>query len=214
MDFENIVFNLSSFINNKTETELFFKEFLKFSTENNLKFYLVSGFKEEKTFKIIEKFNLSFIFNKKNVFSVSKEYLSDLNTVDYNIRIEKYKQNSEYVDEYFKIYFLNKLKANINNNKTLFVGHDIWTDAYYISEYTKSHVLLLKPSLSFNNKKYDKDLKTINTIDLKYDDFKTFILNPQTFNYANLKSFAKNYIMSTMVGKLDLNLDFDKIYKK
>jgi len=208
MIFENVVFG------NLNHYDLgFLKEISSYLSDKKINLYFLSGLKEEVGLKMVIDTKLYSIFKKENIFHVTESYLSSLVEIDQEIRQEKYKISKDYVDQYFKVYFLTKLKPELNCEKTLFIGNDIWTDAYYISEYTSSNVVLFSPKLTFNQEAYDKDLKTI-TVIKNLKDFKTIIEKETDFNYTKLKSFAKNYLVSKSIGKLDLNLDFKKIYKK
>jgi len=216
MFFKNIVFgSLNNLDEDQTRNLLIFlKEVFKYLKENNVSFYFISGFSEDFGRRFVKENNLETIFSKENIFFVNNEYLSSLSDIDREIRSEKYEKSKAYADEYFKIYFLNKIKPEINNENTLFIGRDVWSDAYYLSEYTKVNVCLLKPFITFNKENHLTDLKTIHTLDLNIDNFKEFLNNKQVFDYAKLKSFGKNYLITKSVGKINLNVDLKKVYKK
>jgi hypothetical protein len=208
MIFENVVFgNLNHY-----DLDLL-KEISSYLSDKKINLYFLSGLNEDVGDKIVKKKKLTSIFKKENIFHVTNDYLLSLVEIDQEIRQEKYKISKDYIDQYFKIYFLTKLKPELNCEKTLFIGNDIWTDAYYIAEYTSSNVVLASPKITFNQEDYDKDLKTL-TVIKNFNDFKKILENKTDFNYSKLKSFAKNYLVSKTIGKLDLNLDFEKIYKK
>lgn len=212
MYFKNIVFNLSNhFTDKKEESVLFFKDICNYAKKNGINIYLVSGYKEKKAKELLSLLKLK---DFKNIYFVDSNYLKSLPEIDNLIRDEKYLKNQDYFDDYYKVFFLTKQNELLNNKNTLFIGHDIWTDAYYISEYTLANVILLKPFITFNNKKYLKPLKTINTIDINFKDFKNLLDKEIVFDYSNLKSFAKNYLLQESLGKVDLNLDFKKLFKK
>jgi hypothetical protein len=217
MYYNNLIIGYSDHLFNNHLNNSSFNILLKLSSflkENNISFYLLTGMMKDVGEKVIEDNKINLIFDEKHIFHVDKKYLDSLSEIDREIRFEKFNQNSKYVDEYFKIYFLNKLKPEINNGKTLFVGQDIWTDAYYIVEYSKINILLLKPNIYFNKEKYLNELKTIPTINLSLDDLSNFLKTKKDFDYTPLKSFAKNYLISKTIGKINLNVDYKKLYKK
>lgn len=212
MQFKNIVISSNEFLNSE-KSLTFFKQF-KENLSSKINLFLVSGNLKEDVFSLIKKQKLDFIFNEENVYFVSENYLNSLNEIDRKIRCEKYKLNKNYFDEYFKVYFLNNIRKDLNNNDTLFIGKDIWNDAYYLTEHTKVNVLLVKDFLSFNKKEYKKELKTLHTIDFDFNKLNDFLSSNKEFNYSTLKSFSKNYLMSNIVGKLNLNIDYKKLYEK
>jgi hypothetical protein len=212
MYFKNIVFNLSNlFLEEKEKSILFFKELYNYAKKNEIEVYFVSGYKEKNTKELIFQLGLE---NFKNIYFVDDSYLKSLPEIDNLIRSDKYLKNKDYFDDYYKVFFLTKQKFKLNTKNTLFIGSDIWTDAYYISEYTSANVILLNQFLTFNNKKYLKTLKTINTIDLKFKEFENLLEKEVDFDYSNLKTFAKKYLLQESIGKIDLNLDFKKLFKK
>jgi hypothetical protein len=218
MIFNNVIFGLSDIlIKNHSAKKINYKylsELVTFSKNNNISLYLVTGLKDEIGLKIIKKHKLDTFFKLENIFHVTDVYFQSLSDIDREIRSEKYKQDKNYLDDYFKIYFLTKIKPKLNTKKTLYVGHDLWSDAYYITEYTKVNVLLLKQFISFNNELYETDLKTINVINPSFSDFKEVLTKKRVFDYTKLKSFAKNYLLTKTIGKINLNLDYSKLYKK
>ncbi|MDD4049398.1 MAG: hypothetical protein PHX47_00120 [Candidatus ainarchaeum sp.] len=206
MNFENIIFgNINNF------DKALLKEIIDHLNEKKINYFYLSGLCEDFGKEYIKNNNLDYFFNINKIYHVDQSYLDTLSEIDLEIRKEKYKVSKDYIDQYYKIYFLTKLKPNLNNEKTLFIGSDIWTDAYYISEYTLANVVLLKPEITFNKEEFNKDLKTINCFE-NISDFKKIIEEETEFNYSKLKSFAKSYLISKTVGKLDL--DLSKIYKK
>jgi hypothetical protein len=206
MNFENIIFgNINNF------DKALLKEIIDHLNEKKINYFYLSGLNEDFGKEYIKNNNLDYFFNINKIYHVDQSYLDTLSEIDLEIRKEKYKVSKDYIDQYYKIYFLTKLKPNLNNEKTLFIGSDIWTDAYYISEYTLANVVLLKPEITFNKEEFNKDLKTINCFE-NISDFKKIIEEETEFNYSKLKSFAKSYLISKTVGKLDL--DLSKIYKK
>ena len=218
MIFSNIVFGLSDvLIKNNSSKKINFnylEELVKFAKKNNITLYLVTGLKEEIGTKLVKLNKLDSFFDTKNIFHVTDEYFNSLSKIDKEIRLEKYNSDIIYYDEYFKIYFLTKIKPKLNNLKTLFIGQDLWSDAYYISEYTKSNVALIKPFISFNKEEHTTDLKTLNILEPSFSDFKDILTVKREFDYAALKAFAKNYLFKKTVGKLNFNIDYTKLYKK
>ncbi|NCP72431.1 hypothetical protein GW835_03515 [archaeon] len=206
MNFENVIFgNINDF------DKSLLKEIIDYLNEKEINYFYLSGLNEDFGKEYIKNNNFDYFFNFNKIYHVDKSYLDTLSEIDLEIRNNNYKKSNDYIDQYYKIYFLTKLKPNLNNEKTLFIGNDIWTDAYYISEYTLANVILFKSKITFNKEEFNKDLKTINCFE-NISDFKKIIEEETEFNYSKLKSFAKSYLISKTVGKLDL--DLSKIYKK
>ncbi len=192
----------------------FFRKLSSFLKKNKISFYLVTGLMKDVGDKVVSDNKLDLIFDSNHIFHVDSDYLDSLSEIDREIRFEKFKKDPNYVDEYFKIYFLNKIKPELNTNKTIFFGQDIWTDAYYVVEYSKVNALLLKQNIFFNKEVYSNDLKTIPTINLSLSEISIFLKEKKDFDYTPLKSFAKNYLISKTIGKINLNVDYKKLYKK
>jgi len=206
MNFENVIFgNINDF------DKSLLKEIIDYLNEKEINYFYLSGLNEDFGKEYIKNNNFDYFFNFNKIYHVDKSYLDTLSEIDLEIRNNNYKKSNDYIDQYYKIYFLTKLKPNLNNEKTLFIGNDIWTDAYYISEYTLANVILFKSKITFNKEEFNKDLKTINCFE-NISDLKKIIEEETEFNYSKLKSFAKSYLISKTVGKLDL--DLSKIYKK
>jgi hypothetical protein len=177
--------------------------------------YLVTGLKEEIANKLILENNLLSYFKKENIISVTDDYLSSFSEMDKEIKLNKYKINNKSVDEYLKIHFITKVQPELNNGETLFIGRDIWFDAYYISKYTNANVVLIKEILTYNNKIYTENIETINLVSFSFEDIKKFLEAKNKFDYTALHSFADNIIYKKIVGKLDFSkVDLKKIIKK
>ncbi len=215
MQIKNIILTLTSSLKNQDLNSVsFFQELSSFAKEKKISLYLVTGLNKEVGKNLVIKNKLTSFFSSKNIFHVSENYLKSLSEIDQEIRREKYLLSKEYVDEYFKIYFLNNIKPKLNTEKTLVIGEDVWLDAYYVVEYSKANVLLIKPKITFNKESFDSNLKTINSVSLDFKELKNSFETKQTFDYTKLKSFAKNYLMNKSIGKINLNIDYEKLYKK
>ncbi|MCK9292788.1 MAG: hypothetical protein WCY27_02290 [archaeon] len=215
---KNLVFGLFDvLVNNKINTVIdnsYLKELKTFCEIKKVNLYLVTGQKEEYVTSILEESNLFDIFKKENIIYVDSKYLSTLGELDIQLRKEKADKDANYYDQYLKIYFL-KSNPILNSENTVYVGHDIWYDAYYVSKYTQSNVILLTSTLSYYQKPHSSKLKTLPTINLNLEEFKDLILNKRVFDYSALHSFAQNTLFSKMIGDLDLSkVDFSKIIKK
>lgn len=215
---ENLVFGLFDvLVNNKINVTIdngYLKKLRIFCETRKVNLYLVTGQKEEDVTSILKENNLFDIFKKENIIYVDDKYLSTLGELDIQLRKEKADKDSNYYDQYLKIHFL-KSNSILNSEYTVYVGHDIWYDAYYVSKYTKANVILLTTTLSYHQKLHTSNLKTLPTINPNLDEFKNLILNKIVFDYSALHSFAQNTLYSKMIGDLDLSkIDFSKVIKK
>ncbi|MDD3178104.1 MAG: hypothetical protein PHR26_01160 [Candidatus ainarchaeum sp.] len=214
----NIIFGLYDvLIKGKLNKDIDFSyldDLSKYLISKKVNLYLVTGLLEDKCNEIIDLFSLDKFFKKENIIFINQEYLDSLSEIDKKIRFNKFKEDLFYHDDYHKVYFINNHK-NLNSGNTLFVGHDLWTDAFYISRYTKANVILLKETLSYNNFFYKKDFKTIYTISSDFISFKNFLESGKLFDYSALNNFAHKKIYGQMVGQINFgNIDFGKVVEK
>ena len=210
--FADILVNVN--FNFKTNNQ-FLKNLSEYLDSKKINLYLVTGLKEDLASKLISQNKLGSYFKKENIISVTNEYLNSFSEIDKELKLSKYKDNPKYVDEYLKIDFIIKQKPELNNPETLFIGRDIWFDAYYVSKYTNAHVVLLKDILTYNNKPHNKNLNTINLIGSKFKDFKNFLESENKFDYFALHAFANNVLYKKAVGSLDFSkIDLNKLIKK
>ena len=79
-----------------------------------------------------------------------------MNEIDQQLREENYSKNKYYVDDYFKIYLFNQKLELFSPQNTLYVGHDIWTDAFYLRRFTKINFVLLNQTISNNGKPFER----------------------------------------------------------
>jgi hypothetical protein len=76
-------------------------------------------------------------------------------------------------------------------------------------------VVLLKPTLSFNNKIYKNKIKTLHVIDPTFENFKEYLLTTKIFDYSTLLDFAEKRLFDQIMGNLNLSeVNFSKIIKK
>ncbi len=193
----------------------YLKELSTFAKENKINLYLVTGLKKDIGEKIIADNNLLDYFKEDNIIYISEDYHSYLSDLDLKLRNEKYKDNFNYCDDYLKVHFITKQKPELNQQSTLFIGHDLWTDAYYISKYTNANVVLINLTLSYNNKPHIKDINTLHVIEPNFNNLKDYLVNKKEFDYRALHEFARKMLHDQIMGSLNLgNIDFSKVIKK
>lgn len=215
---DNLIFGLYDvLVKGKLKKDIdltYFDELVSYFKEKNISFYLVTGLKKEKCEKLVSEFKLDAYFDKDKIIFIDDKYLESLSEIDRDLRDKHFKEDEFYSDDYHKVYFINNSKE-LNTGNTLFIGHDLWTDALYISRYTKANVVLLKDTLSYNKEEYKGDLKTIYTVESNFKSFKDFLESEKMFNYSALSNFAHKKIYGQMVGQLNFgNVDFGKVLEK
>jgi hypothetical protein len=191
----------------------YLKDLSTFCKENNIKMYLVTGLKKEVGEPIIKENNLLDYFEENNVAYVDDSYLNSLSPEDKELKEKKNKENPNAEDDYHKIHFLKQNK--IDTDDSLVVGHDIWTDAFYIRRYTKANVVLLKDTLSNNHKPFIEEIKKLHIITPDYELFKKYLTEPREFDYSYLNSYATKALQRNLIGAIDFGkLDVASIIKK
>lgn len=190
------------------------KEFLKelFNLkEKGIEFFLILGKYE----KDIDLKDFKEYFKKENIFYISKKYLESLSELDQKLKQEKYKtQKKEYYDEYYKIFFFQK-ECLFDQSEILYIGHDIWTDAYYLSNFTSVDFVLLKDILTNNADKKIPDIKDLYILDLNIDQIKEHLFSEKIYNYFPLNNYVKKQLYSKIFGKelFNSNLKIGNILK-
>lgn len=216
MQTQNIIFTNSKLFGS-LHTDLahtFLEKLNVFSKKQNISLYFLTELREQQASSFLNQNKIiNNFFLKENIINISNDYLLSLSEIDIELRQQKYELNEFYIDSYFKIYFI-KNNPTFNSLNTLVIAQDIWSDAYYLTQYTASRVLLLKPFLSFNSEKFNSSLKSLPCIDLDFKDLKKHLQKKEKDNYDVLRSFAKNYLFNKTISSLDLNIDFSKLYKK
>ncbi|MFH0905748.1 MAG: hypothetical protein V1824_00240 [archaeon] len=172
--------------------------------ENKISLNLISGLNKEKTQFLVFQNNLDSVFKKKNLICVSEKYLSTLSDLDRQLRYEKEQKDKQYYDTYYKIFYFNN-EYKKPPKSTLFVGHDVWTDAYYLRRFTKIDCVLLDKSYSYNNNPLSKKIEGLNTITPTIDELKIHLLTDQKYDYSGLDLYSKRILQQTIFGS-NLNL--------
>jgi len=192
---------------------LYLKELAAFCKSNNISMYVVTGVKKEIAEPIVKKNNLLDYFCPENIIYIDDSYLSSLSPEDKELKEKKFNENNLAEDDYHKIHFLKTNK--LDTNDTLFVGHDIWTDAFYLRRYTKANVILIKDTISNNHNPFIDDIKELQIITPDFELLKKYLVEPIVFNYSYLDSYATKALQRNLIGAIDFaKLDISSIIKK
>jgi len=184
-----------------------------FCKENNINMYLVTGLRKEIAMPIIKENNLLNYFEENNIAYIDDSYLNCLSPEDKELKEKKFKENPNAEDDYHKVHFLKENKLDIDDS--LVVGHDIWTDAFYIRRYTKANVILVKETLSNNHKPFIEEIKKLHVITPEYELFKKYLVEKPEFDYSYLNSYATKALQRSLIGAIDFGkLDMASIIKK
>ncbi len=217
--FSNLVFGLYDvLIKGKLEKDIdnsYLSSLSDFAKENHKELFLISGLHEDVNQDVLHQNNLDNFFKQENIFCVNSDYLKSLNEIDQQLREENYSKNKYYVDDYFKIYLFNQKPELFSPQNTLYVGHDIWTDAFYLRRFTKINFVLLNQTISNNGKPFERAIKYSHIIDPSFEVFKNYLSVPHVFDYSFLDSYINTTLQKNVIGLLDLsNLDLSKLVKK
>ena len=173
-------------------------------------FLIIGKYKEDVDFKEFEQF-----IKTENIFTISKKYLDSLTEMDKNIKTEKYeKYKNNYYDEYYKIFFF-KEECLFNQVEILYLGHDIWTDGYYLSNFTSVDFVLFKDILTNNNNQNVPEIKDLYLIDLSLSQIEEHLFSDKHYNYLPLNNYVKKELYSQIFGKelFNSNLKIGNILK-
>jgi len=198
---------------NKEIQHTYLNNLSTFCKENNINMHLVTGLKKEIAEPIIKENNLLDYFNENNIAYVDDSYLNSLSPQDRELKEKKFEENPTAEDDYHKIHFLKTNKLDVDN--ALFVGHDVWTDAFYIRRYTKANVILVKETLSNNHKPFIDEIKELHVITPDFELFKKYLIEPKAFDYSYLDSYATKALQRNLIGAIDFaKFDVASIIKK
>jgi len=185
--------------------------------ESKVNLWLITGLLEENGRKIVVANGLDKIFSQDKIIYLTKAYLEHLSEMDRSLREERCRADPDYCDDYFKVFFLNDLvdKGVISKEKTLFVGHDVWADGFYLRRYSKIDFLLLESTLSNNHKLHIDKVYGLHIIKPSLEIFQDYLSNEKKFDYSSLDRFAGNVLQQNILGKIDLSkINFSKVLNK
>jgi len=191
----------------------YLNDLVAFCKENNIKMHLVTGLRKEIAEPIIKENNLLNYFDEKNIAYIDDTYLNSLSPEDKELKEKKYKENPIAEDDYHKIHFLKH--NNLDTDDSLVIGHDVWTDAFYVRRYTKANIILVKETFSNNHKPFIEDIKKLHVITPDYELFKKYLVEKPEFDYSYLNSYATKALQRNLIGAIDFaKLDMASIIKK
>lgn len=207
---KKLFFGLKEF-NYFKENKVFLKELLNLEKKGIDSYLILGKYKKDIDFEKFKEY-----FKTENIFYISKKYLDSLSELDKKLKEEKYKsQKKEYYDAYYKIFFFQK-ECLFDQSDILYIGHDIWTDAYYLSNFTSVDFVLLKDLLTNNENQKIPEIKDLYILDLSLDKIKEHLFSEKTYNYFSLNSYVKKQLYSQIFGKelFNNNLKIGNILKK
>ncbi|MFA5746146.1 MAG: hypothetical protein WCX82_03785 [archaeon] len=185
-------------MNHKPDTS-FMSELVDYAKENKKELFLITGLDEEKGEKIIQEQGINSYFDSKSIHHIKEDYYSTLSDIDRELKKEAKEKDPDYADEYYKVYFFNNL-FKYPKEEALFIGHDIWVDAYYLHKYSNINSILLKETLSNNHAPNITEIKDLNIIEPTFEDIKNYIINKKEFKYSSLDSYANKLLYSEIFG--------------
>jgi len=204
---------------NKKPNTSYLSDLVEFSKDNNLELYLITGLDSKISETIIEENQLLAYFKKENIIDVAEKYYDSLNEIDKELKLKAKEQNPNYSDEYYKVFYFNEIFKG-KKEEVLFIGHDIWTDVYYLHKYSNINTVILKDTLSNNHAPNLIEIKDLNVVDSSFEEIKEYIVNPKEFKYSYLNSYAEKLLYKEIFGsslfnsKLSIGKIFDKSKNK
>lgn len=205
-------------LNRKPDTS-FMSELVDYAKENKKELFLITGLDAEKGEEIIKKNGIDAYFAKKNIFHISEKYYDTLSEIDKELKEQAKQNDPNYCDEYYKVYFFNSIYKHKKEN-ALFLGHDIWTDAYYLSKYAGIDTILLKDTLTNNSAPNIIEIKDLHIVDPNFQEIKSYLEEEKQFNFKPLHNYAEKLLYKEMVGgclsnsHLSLGKILDKSHSK
>lgn len=200
---------------NKRPDTSYLSELVEFSKDQKINLGLITGLEKDNSEKILFENGVDSYFKKDNIIDISEDYYESLNEIDKDIKKQAKEKDPNYSDEYFKVYYLNK-KFSSSKEGILFLGHDIWTDAYYLHKYSNINSILLKETLSNNHAPNLTEIKGLNIVNSNIDEIKNYLVESKEFNYSSLDSYANKLLYSEIFGTslFNSNLSVGKILDK
>jgi hypothetical protein len=177
----------------------FMSELVDYSKENKKELFLITGLDADKGESIIIQNGIDSYFSKENIFHVSEKYYDALSEIDKELKEQAKQNDSSYCDEYYKVYFFNNVYKH-KKEETLYIGHDVWTDAYYLSKYAAIDTILLKDTLTNNSAPNIMEIKEVQVVDSCFPIIKSYLEEEKQFNYEPLHKYANKLLYKEMVG--------------
>lgn len=193
----------------------YLSDLVEFSKEKNIEVYLITGVSKEQSEIILKETGIDSYFKKENIIDISNDYYESLNEIDRELKKQAKEKESNYADEYFKVYYFNSVFKGVKE-EILFIGHDIWMDTLYLHKYSGINSILLKETLLNNNAPNLIEIKGLNVVDSNFEMIKDYLINKKEFNYDSLESYANKLLYNEIFGKslFNSNLSVGKILDK
>ncbi|MDD5147972.1 MAG: hypothetical protein PHH08_00735 [Candidatus ainarchaeum sp.] len=139
---------------------------------------VVSGYTKEAGMKKLKESCIEKYYCEENFFFVEPDYIEGKETFDREVHLKKLSQDAFFQDEFFKKILIEKeiSKRGISKEETIFVGHDLMFDAYYLWKFGQIDCALLKEAFSEKNKKRKEIIKSMIYIRRNWDDIQKLLL--------------------------------------
>lgn len=174
------------------------------------RFFVVSGYPKDLTQEKLTASKLNRFFLDSQVRFVSPEYLASKEPVDREIYEAELAKNPLFQDEYFKQKAIEQIafECGVSPEKIIFIGHDLWFDAFYTQRFSKADFVLVSDSLSSLHKSLDRPMEGLNYIRMEWPDIKKVLLGELPVqnldplrNYIQLQ-LSRELVSSETMGKL------------
>ena len=177
----------------------FMSELVDYSKDKKIELFLISGLDKDLGEKTVKEQGIDSYFSKDKIYHIDESYYNSLTEIDKELKEQAKLKEQNYSDEYYKVYFFNNLYTG-PKDKTVYVGHDIWTDAYYLSKYASIDIVLLRGTLTNNSAPNIIEIKDLQIIDSSFSEIKEYLETEKQFNYEPLYKYADKLLYKEMVG--------------
>ncbi len=168
-----------------------------------VKVFVVSGYTKEIMDQKLSESGLSKFFPESHILYVNQEYLDSKEPMDREIYDQQKQKDPLFKDEYFKQKMLDKLSIDLNVPKSsmVFIGHDVWFDAFYSQRFSKVDFVLVKDALANQNQKFERIIKGLNYIHMDWDEIRKILLGklPEA-ELDQLKNFIQFQLQAKLVS--------------
>lgn len=185
-------------LNIKPDTS-YLSDFVTYLKDKKIKLFLITDQRIEDFEDIKKETNIDSYFDSKNIIYITEKYYDSLTDFDKELKKHSKEKDNQFVDKYFKVFYFNSV-FNKKKEQTLYVGHDVWTDCFYLHKYANINSVLLNNTLSNNYAPCLLDKTKLNIVNPTVDSFKEQLLK-KNYDYSYLEMYAKKLLFNEVLGK-------------
>jgi hypothetical protein len=167
------------------------------------RFFVVSSYQQEITLRKLDDAGIRKFFPDNRIRFVNAEYLDSKEQLDREIYEKALSEDALFRDEYFKQKEVERIRAefDVEMEKMVLVGHDLFFDAYYSQRFSKIDFVLLKETLSNQNVRHEKIVKGLNYVHMDWKDIRDVLLGKfPPADYMQLRNYIHFYLQQRLVS--------------